>query len=65
MAKRCRVGTIRAAKTPPGDAWTIEDGCLKANPHPRITEDLFTSKTYSQLRTSLGMAHRLRRAIAG
>src|SRR5579884_37467 len=34
-------------KTPPGDAWTIEDGCLKANPHPRITEDLFTRGTYT------------------
>jgi hypothetical protein len=29
-------------KSPAGDAWTIEDGCLKANKHPRITEDLFT-----------------------
>jgi len=29
-------------KVPPGDAWTLEDGCLKANHHPRITEDLFT-----------------------
>jgi hypothetical protein len=34
------------AKTPPGDAWTIDENCLKANPHPRITEDLFTSRTY-------------------
>jgi hypothetical protein len=34
------------AKTPPGDAWTIDEDCLKANPHPRITEDLFTSQTY-------------------
>jgi hypothetical protein len=33
-------------KTPPGDAWTIEDGCLKANAHPRITEDLFTVDTF-------------------
>jgi len=34
------------AKTPPGDAWTIEDGCLKANPHPRITEDLFSKEEF-------------------
>jgi hypothetical protein len=34
-------------KTPPGDAWTIEDGCLKANPHPRITEDLFSKDDYT------------------
>ena len=35
------------AKTPPGDAWTIEDGCLKSNPHPRITEDLFSKDDYT------------------
>ena len=35
------------AKTPPGDAWTIEDGCLKANGHPRIVEDLFTKMSYT------------------
>jgi 3-keto-disaccharide hydrolase len=33
-------------KTPPGDAWTIDDGCLKANRHPRITEDLFTKQLF-------------------
>lgn len=33
-------------KTPPGDAWSIDDGCLKAKSHPRITEDLFTKDTY-------------------
>lgn len=33
-------------KTPPGDAWSIEDGCLKANARPRITEDLFTRNTF-------------------
>ncbi len=35
------------SKTPPGDAWTTEDGCLKANPHPRITEDLFSKDGYT------------------
>lgn len=34
-------------KSPPGDAWTIEDGCLKASRHPHITEDLFTKDTFS------------------
>jgi hypothetical protein len=34
-------------KTPAGDAWTIEDGCLKANPHPHITEDLFSKDNYT------------------
>jgi len=33
-------------KSPPGDAWTIEDGCLKANRRPRITEDLFTKDMF-------------------
>jgi hypothetical protein len=36
-----------AKQTPPGDAWTIEDGCLKTVPHPRITEDLLSKDTYS------------------
>jgi len=34
-------------KSPAGDAWTIEDGCLKARARPRITEDLFTQETFS------------------
>jgi hypothetical protein len=34
-------------KTPPGDAWTIEDGCLKANGHHTITEDLLSKDKYS------------------
>ncbi len=33
-------------KVPPGDAWTIEDGCLKANRGPHITEDLFTRDVF-------------------
>jgi Domain of Unknown Function (DUF1080) len=33
-------------KTPPGDAWTIEDGCLKAQSKPRFTEDLFSDQTF-------------------
>jgi hypothetical protein len=33
-------------KTPPGDAWTIDDGCLKANRRPHITEDLFSKDLY-------------------
>jgi len=33
-------------KTPPGDGWTIEDGCLKAQAHPHITEDLFSDQTF-------------------
>ena len=33
-------------KAPPGDAWTIEDGCLKANRSPHTTEDLFTKDVF-------------------
>jgi hypothetical protein len=33
-------------RTPPGDSFAIEDGCLKATSHPRITEDLFSKDTY-------------------
>ncbi len=33
-------------KSPPGDSFTLEDGCLKATSHPRITEDLFTKNLY-------------------
>ena len=32
--------------SPPGDAWTIEDGCLKARANPQITEDLFTREAF-------------------
>lgn len=31
---------------PPGDAWTIEDGCIRTKSHPRITEDLFSAENY-------------------
>jgi hypothetical protein len=33
-------------KSPPGDAWTVEDGCLKANRHPHIAEDLFSKDLF-------------------
>jgi hypothetical protein len=36
-----------SAKTPPGDAWSIEDGCLKAKSKPSITEDLFSKETFA------------------
>jgi hypothetical protein len=32
--------------SPPGDAWVVEDGCLKARAHPRIVEDLFSRETF-------------------
>ncbi|MEN6535620.1 MAG: DUF1080 domain-containing protein [Bryobacteraceae bacterium] len=33
-------------KDPPGDGWTIEDGCLKVVAKPRITEDLVSAETF-------------------
>jgi hypothetical protein len=33
-------------RTPPGDSFVIEDGCLKSVRHPQIVEDLFTADTY-------------------
>ncbi|MFB3776463.1 MAG: DUF1080 domain-containing protein [Bryobacteraceae bacterium] len=35
-----------AQENPPGDSWTIEDGCLKTRPKPRITEDLVSAASY-------------------
>ncbi len=35
-----------ARKSPPGDSFVIEDGCLKAVAHPRIVEDLFSKEDY-------------------
>jgi hypothetical protein len=34
-------------KSPPGDSFTIQDGCLKATAHPKITEDLFSKDTFA------------------
>jgi DUF1680 family protein len=36
-----------ALKSPPGDAWTIEEGCLKATAKPKMIEDLFTTETFT------------------
>jgi hypothetical protein len=33
-------------RTPPGDAWTIEDGTIKTLRRAKITEDLFTTRTF-------------------
>jgi len=41
-----------AEKTPPGDSFTIEDGCLKATARPRITEDLFTKEAFRDFELS-------------
>src|ERR1035441_9343713 len=35
-----------AKKSPPGDGFAIEDGCIKSLSHPKIEEDLFTLETF-------------------
>jgi hypothetical protein len=39
-------------KTPPGDAWSIDQGCLKANASAHITEDLFTKDVFHDFELS-------------
>ena len=36
-----------AKKSPPGDSFAIEDGCLKPVAHPRIEEDLFSRDRFT------------------
>lgn len=38
--------------TPPGDAWTIEDGALKSVPHPKLREDLFSKEAFGDFELS-------------
>ena len=40
-------------KSPPGDSFTIEDGCLKSTAHPRLDEDLFTKESYADFELEL------------
>ncbi|HLV00665.1 MAG TPA: DUF1080 domain-containing protein [Acidobacteriota bacterium] len=35
-----------AKENPPGDAWIVEDGCIKTVPRPRIREDLLTLERF-------------------
>jgi hypothetical protein len=35
-----------ARKSPPGNGFTIEDGCIKSLPHANIDEDLYTLDTF-------------------
>lgn len=36
-----------ALRTPPGDAWAIEDGCLTTRPGARLSEDLISEEEYA------------------
>lgn len=62
-----------ASETPPGDAWLIEEGCLKTAPHPRITEDLISRDSYGDFelkfdwritpRANTGVKYRIQRNV--
>jgi len=36
-----------SSKTPPGDSWSVEDGCIKARSRARYREDLLSRETFS------------------
>src|SRR5258708_8892334 len=38
--------------TPPGDSWTIDDGCLKSVPKPRLREDLISLEKFGDFELS-------------
>ncbi|HLK66229.1 MAG TPA: DUF1080 domain-containing protein [Bryobacteraceae bacterium] len=40
-------------KSPPGDSFVIENGCLKSTSHPKIVEDLFTTDTWGDFELEL------------
>src|SRR5579859_4935578 len=58
---------------PPGQAWVIEEGCLKTTPKPPITEDLITRDSYGDFelkfdwriseRANTGVKYRIQRDI--
>ena len=60
-------------KSPPGDAWSIEDGCLKANAKPHIREDLFSVEKFRDFElqfdwkvakaSNSGVKYRIQKAI--
>lgn len=33
-------------KTPPGDSWSVEDGCIKATAKPKLRQDLVSKQTF-------------------
>jgi hypothetical protein len=60
-------------KTPPGDAWKIEEGCLTTKLKPRIAEDLITANSYGDFELifdwrvsaggNTGVKYRIQRAV--
>lgn len=62
-----------ARQDPPGDAWLIDDGCLKTKRHPRWSEDLLTAEKYGDFellfdwklseRGNTGLKYRLQKLV--
>jgi hypothetical protein len=62
-----------ARENPPGDAWMIEDGCLKTRLKPRISEDLVSAESYGDFdltfdwrlspRGNSGVKYRIQRLV--
>jgi hypothetical protein len=62
-----------ASETPPGEAWVIEDGCLKTTSQPHITEDLITQESFGDFelkfewrisaRGNTGVKYRIQRTV--
>jgi len=62
-----------ASEKPRGEAWVIEDGCLKTTPKPHITEDLISKESYGDFelkfdwrisaRGNTGVKYRIQRTI--
>ncbi len=44
--------TMKGWRTPIGDGWTIEDGCLKARAKPHVREDLVSVEEFGDLELS-------------
>lgn len=42
-----------ATKDRPGDAWVVEDGCLKTRLNPRIAEDLISTESFNNFELKL------------
>jgi hypothetical protein len=62
-----------AGEKPPGEAWVVEDGCLKTTAKPRIREDLITRESFGDFelkfdwrisaRGNTGVKYRIQRIV--
>lgn len=62
-----------STETPPGDSWSIEDGCLRTQRGPRIAEDLISKDSFGDFelkfdwklsaKANTGVKYRIQRAV--